>query len=157
MPKTNSNYMYQWKFLNKGEKLAIWFSSNGNWISSSFQYDWLFSNISEKTTSDCHFSDETSPYTNSLQTGTLMKLLRNTYIFLKAANLWYDVDMKIIKHTLKAVLRPNEKPKSIPWTFLAKNDTPKVYQRANFETPKNSDPTITLPVESPPWGYISEK
>ena len=100
--------MYQWKFLNKGEKLAIWFSSGGNWISSSFQYDWLFSNISEKrvipTTSDYHFSDETSPYTNSLQTGTLMKLLRNTYIFLKAANFRYDADMKIIMHTLKAVL-----------------------------------------------------
>ena len=114
--------MYQWKFLNKGEKLAIWFSSSGNWISSSFQYDWLFSNISEKrvipTTSDYHFSDETSPYTNSLQTGTLMKLLRNTYIFLKAANFWYDADMKVIKHTLKAVLEAKWKSQKYTMDFF---------------------------------------
>ena len=47
-----------------------------------------------------------------------MKLLRNTYIFLKTANLWYDVDMKIIKHTLKAVLEAKWKAQKYTMDFF---------------------------------------
>ena len=47
-----------------------------------------------------------------------MELLQNTYIFLKAANLWYDVDMKIIKHKLKAVFEAKWKTQKYTMDFF---------------------------------------
>ena len=70
MPKTYSSY--QLRFYKKGEKLALWFSSSDDWMSSSFHYDWLFSNISKKrvspTTNNNHFADETDPYKHKFTT-----------------------------------------------------------------------------------------